>query len=239
MKEIVHLAPDIEKETRTFVAELRDPIQKMLQPVMENIEHGDYQLLIGDDASGRIPALIVREVINGVYARNGHSPIPTRFIAGTRNYKGPGSYEDEFSEKEKEVFQYLRDLQTSVPELRNAIIVTDTTASGSSLRPVTDSLTELGIHFDILTVGNMMHDADGQEETERLLGGPIFSGQDDVPHMYNIHEISGVEKIPEDLHATPIRKSVPEENSLYVQQEIIIARDEAKRVAADILSDYS
>ena len=44
------------------VAELREPMQKILQAMRENIEQGDYVAILGEDASGRIPALIFRKI---------------------------------------------------------------------------------------------------------------------------------------------------------------------------------
>jgi len=230
--EAPEVTPEEEQNVRILVSELREPIRKMLEPIMENIKDGGYQLLIGDDASGRIPTLIVRAIINSIYARNGRSQIPTRFIAGTRGYEVRGGY---FNKKKAKVLRYIQDFLASAPDTRNALIVTDTIASGRSPQPTADSLEECGISYDIVTVGSLLDD----KEKLALFSGPIFSGQHGAPSVYSSRGISGVQKRVEDLHATPLMEHLPSEDSAHAQKIINLAREEGRRVAKEILADYS
>ena len=40
------------------IAKLREPIKNILEQMRERIDRGEYTLIIGDDASGRIPTWI-------------------------------------------------------------------------------------------------------------------------------------------------------------------------------------
>lgn len=233
ISEMPELESKEEQHVRDVVLELRDPIRKMLEPIMENIEGGDYQLLIGDDASGRVPALIVRKVINGIYAKNGIPPIPTRFIAGTRHYEAG---EEESDAKRAKVARYLQELLAVTPGIKNALIVTDTISTGRSLLPLARSLKELGIFYDIVAVGATGNFRVVQPNVEEALGGPIFTGMDKTPSIYLEYGISGVHKNIKDLHSVPTRQYY--KNNPFVQKKVSLAREEAGRVAGDILAGY-
>ena len=59
--------------------ELESLVLPLIEKLKENIDKGEYDMLIGDDASGRIPTLILRGIIN---ERNRGSKVKTRFVAG-------------------------------------------------------------------------------------------------------------------------------------------------------------
>lgn len=65
------------------ISSLREPFQKIFLKLQESIDSGEYNLIIGDDASGRIPALVVRNFIKEVYAKRGYPKPATRFFAGS------------------------------------------------------------------------------------------------------------------------------------------------------------
>lgn len=238
-EEALDLSLDEKEHIHTVISALREPILKMIKPVLANIEAGDYQVLIGDDASGRIPALIVRTVISGIYAKNGHQNIQTRFIAGTRGYRNCPPYKKVFIEKNEKVAQYIQDISASIPNMKNALIVTDTIASGKSLTPVVESLKKSGIIYDILTVGDEIGSDKYNDMVIKRLGRPFFSGQHKTPLIYSEPSISGVEKDPKNLHAIPTIKNIfSPEDSIHERKKIALAREEAKKVASDILASY-
>ncbi|MBI5420722.1 MAG: hypothetical protein HZA35_00180 [Parcubacteria group bacterium] len=50
------------------IVELEEPIQRLLDQLRPHLEKNEYRLIIGDDASGRIPTLIMRKVMDTIYA---------------------------------------------------------------------------------------------------------------------------------------------------------------------------
>ena len=100
---------------RSMADKLHEPIKKMIEPVLENIKNGDYQLLICDDASGRIPALVVRKLINESYRRNLNKNIDTRFIAGASMHEYGTTYTGEMQNNKKEkIRSYIEKLKKIV-----------------------------------------------------------------------------------------------------------------------------
>ena len=63
--------------------------------------------------------------------------------------------------------------------------------SGSSIEPVTRALSEMGIDFDIATIGFLPRD---QKFIENSLGGKIFKSLDTTPKIYGRKSLSGVHK---------------------------------------------
>jgi len=53
----------------------------ILEQARESIDKGEYNILIGDDASGRVPTLIFRRVLQDVYKEKGYDAPKTLFFA--------------------------------------------------------------------------------------------------------------------------------------------------------------
>ena len=51
------------------VAELEEPIRVLFEQLSSKFEQGEYTYIVGDDASGRIPALIFEEVAKKISER--------------------------------------------------------------------------------------------------------------------------------------------------------------------------
>jgi len=90
------------------IAELREPIQNLLEQLRDKIDKGEYGVIIGDDASGRIPALILDNVIKSVYQDKGYTKPKTIFFAGSKEMMGLGG--EGFVKKKEKIFQYLNSL---------------------------------------------------------------------------------------------------------------------------------
>ena len=128
---------------------LEEPIFIILEKLRESIENGDYGTIIGDDASGRIPALIIGKFLNSYNAKHGLGKVETLFLAGSGSK--PKREVAHFI-KGDDIKSYLetRDLEKDV------LIVTDTISSGNSLKPLTLALKRMGKKYDIASVGNQV-----------------------------------------------------------------------------------
>ncbi len=73
----IGILPD---EYKTEVGSMETELSTILDQLGEPLQEGKYDLLIGDDTSGRLPTLVMREVINHIYQKNGLPKIPTNFI---------------------------------------------------------------------------------------------------------------------------------------------------------------
>lgn len=223
------LAHPLESETPEYhyqeVAELRSSCERLLEGLHERIEQGSYDLIVGDDASGRIPTLILRNVIKAIYHEKG-LPIPyTAFVAGSRFI-----HEPHIPEKTDQITQHIKKIAEWHDGNDRALIVTDTIGGGLSLKPLYDALRENNIEYDIatLSLAHMPEMTDEvRERVERSMGGKLYFGQTGVPRIYGRHDLAGVEKKLEDIfahsHPTPSVK---------------IARADVKKLSAELVDWY-
>src|SRR3989338_11083514 len=123
------------------IEELREPMMHMLEQMRERIDRGEYNLIIGDDASGRIPTWVFYNFLKKVYVRNNLPPPSVRYFAGSRNAMGKvaekkteeiANHIARFVEKEKQ--------KDNKGRQQKALIVTDTIATGNSLVPIAEAL---------------------------------------------------------------------------------------------------
>jgi hypothetical protein len=53
------------------IAELAEPVSRILEALRSELERGTYPLIIGIDDSGRIPALLIAETLTRIYEKLG------------------------------------------------------------------------------------------------------------------------------------------------------------------------
>ena len=121
--------------------ELESLILPLIEKLKENIDKGEYDVLLGDDASGRIPTLILRGIINERNRKrhpefkSSELEIKTRFVAGGQ-LKNKDKLKDAIKESGLEV-------------KKKALVVTEYISSGKSMEKFSTALKELNIPFDI------------------------------------------------------------------------------------------
>jgi len=64
------------------IAHVEEPMKRIFEQISANFEKGEYDLMIGIDASGRIPALILFKLASHIYKKSGYPAPMFRFIAG-------------------------------------------------------------------------------------------------------------------------------------------------------------
>lgn len=210
---------DVEKndpltaEEREVLLELEEPLARVLEKLRPELERGEYRLIIGDDASGRIPALIVGEVVRKLCEEKGFPKPLIRFVAGST---GLSSYDEESkfakvrdffravkddieSEKQKEKRSFFKSQQKW-----KALIVTDIVASGASVGVLVNALRENGIVGDIATVSMLNNTM--EESLSRKLRTKVVGRSDYPPGIYRKERLHGVSKNIHDLFAEPLQR---------------------------------
>lgn len=134
----------------------------LIEKLKENIDKGEYDMLIGDDASGRIPTLVLRGIIN---ARNrelhpelksSESEIKTRFVAGGH------------AKNDKELKIVFKKLKLEIK--KKSLIVTEYIFSGESMERFSNVLKKLDIPFDIAALRSEIgHKLDKDNSMELFL----------------------------------------------------------------------
>lgn len=240
------------------VWELQEPLEDVIEQLRPRIEGGEYGLIIGDDASGRVPTLIVDRVVKQLYQDRERRPAKTVFMTGS----GSGGYEINETVREEKQYRtqellgrYQREYSDGLKP-RRVLIVTDTVRTGNSLKLLTDSLHQAGLEFDIASVGLVNYSEENREEwktiLEEKLGGTIYFSMSGTPTIYHQSQLSGVTKEPGQLHADPYVRSekagnqsrkpqfvLPRENPILAevmdQRKINEVRADARIIAENIL----
>ena len=89
---------DQEEFRHKEIANVEEPMRKIFEQISGNFERGEYDLMIGTDASGRIPALIIFKLAKHIYEKSSH-PLPMfRFIAGHARHEDIERSEEHTSE---------------------------------------------------------------------------------------------------------------------------------------------
>lgn len=210
------------RETRyEEIAELEVPIKKIIEKIKERIENGKYGLIIGDDASGRIPAIILGNFIIKISEqRNLEKPniifIPGKLKSEEFNWRKVFGLRSTSKRKQYEKLDEYVSSHGASKE-RKILIVTDTVKSGDSLKTLVGLLKRAGYRCDIATIG-IETPMIGRGIKESLVGTDIISGEyrikdrdrnQNTPLIYE-HEsrkLTGVYKIPGDKVSKPIKLS--------------------------------
>lgn len=196
--------------------------------MLANIEKGEYDLVIGIDSSGRIPALIIDKFINHIYSKKGYSLPGARFIAGKVGREAAKKRIQEWNPRKK------------------VLIVEDTIVTGNSVKFLCQALVELKISFDIAAVGNWgvySDTAELEEEIKEKLGvEKIYFGTTEPPSIYSKKDLSGVIKEGLGEHFSKPYKMVGGEEysnaSADIQENINQARADADIVVSNLIDWY-
>jgi hypothetical protein len=172
--------------------ELREivfPLQKLLEKMRSRFATGQYTVMIGDDASGRVPALILNQLQNMC----GMKKTPLYFIAGSRKTKTKEA-------KKAEIKAFLQKKMLLSSETSSVLIVTEFIHHGGSLSLLTDVLRSLKIAYNVCTIG-VFHKASTTSLGVKL-GTKILYGVKGKPALDGHYVLAGVQKSYEDLLAT-------------------------------------
>jgi hypoxanthine phosphoribosyltransferase len=225
---------------------LLEPMKKILERLRPDIEAGAYQLVIGDDASGRIPTLIVSKVIKEIYRTKGYPELDIRFIAGGGSGYGQTSLSEitlslkehvlspKILSERRELIREIKD--DSEGKLKRALIVTDIIETGKSLRPLVTALNSEGMAVDIAAVNAAPENR--KYYSKNILGSRVINGCGS-PNIYSKPYISGVEKNVGDLFAESYKKvqehGIPPED---IQKDIYDAREDVKEISRRLMDWY-
>src|SRR3989344_105859 len=237
------------KEIPRKLLDLEEPIRKILKDILPNIEKGDYQLIIGDDASGRIPTLIFDKFIKAVYKEKGFNASQTIFFAGSSFLWSRGG---EPMEKMLDDMQnYVENINRERGQrIKNALIVTDSIISGSSISPIIEALKAADITPDLVVIGVQPPERgnyiDAQDRNRRIgvINDPSIRkysvGMDRFPKVLGDHETSGVYKNEKDLFSTRYKDydGIGEEYGNEIQDKTNKARGGVSIISDNLIDWY-
>lgn len=99
-----------------------------------------YDTILSDDASGRLPSLFLRKLVDHARLKIDEEPVKTYFLATGRHSN---------IEKDKAIKRFLLNKKN---EIGKALLVTEHIASGDSIIRIMKLLNELGINFEVACI---------------------------------------------------------------------------------------
>lgn len=124
------------------MSEVEVPFIKLCKQLKPLFEEGRYSLIVGDDISGRLPTLAVREYANYVSQQAGRDTLPTVFLQNKAPYVvNVPTIETQI---EKRVLPFI-----SRAGDRKALYVTEYVEEGRNVYKVQNVFQKYGVKFDI------------------------------------------------------------------------------------------
>jgi adenine/guanine phosphoribosyltransferase-like PRPP-binding protein len=204
---------------------LDQDIAILLEKLRSGIDAKEYQIVLGVDGSGRIPALVLGKTIQNIYALSGQNGPEIRFAAGSRNLD-----QEKFENKVEQYIAYFRkSIAPFLEKGQKVLLVEDTIETGNSIKPIIEALRSLAIDFDIVTIGFQSHSYNSAEllqieDVEASLGESIVYAREGMSDIYAHKKMSGVQKSSDDIVSTPISKgqaNTPSREVLHTNQDIL------------------
>lgn len=187
MKEDLDQTPFLSKEEIDSLAELETDTVSILNKLREDIEKGSYNAVLGDDASGRIPALVIWHFLAEIYARRGFAKPAMRFVAGSA-----GSDAGTQDELDAYISRIKNDVSNEAEENKKVLVVTDFIDSGASLQGILDSCDKHGLTFDIASIGIVARETIADLADKYHCN--VVYGKRHTPMIYGKDSLSGVQK---------------------------------------------
>ncbi len=139
--EALHLAPELNSYRSWELVQTMLELLSRLSPAVQGDEIG---AVIGDDTSGRYPALVVGRAINAYRVKHGLPKIPVLFIEGTRK---------EHFDKQRAAFERIRPALGKVDPAKRVLVVSDNVCSGRSIKSIIDLAAAEGFTSDVAVFG--------------------------------------------------------------------------------------
>lgn len=173
--------------------QLQDPLAKAVEKLKEEIDQNVYDVLLSDDASGRLPTLVLKDILTrrieeanpDLSPEEKRDALKVRFVAGGR-----------FSKNDEALREFFRKMKPEVK--KRVLLVTEYIASGNSIRRLMNFLDNEDIPYDMLAVMGMNSEKDYQplfdefSENHRLIVGDYDYIED--PKIYSLIAAKGVDK---------------------------------------------
>jgi len=173
-----------------IILENDDPVNK---EIFNSIKNNEYATLIAEDASGRIPGLIMYELLRKVAERDQKTLPEIYFMAGSFSAK-------DMESKNKLTNNYLDSvvLKKHNPN-KKVLVVTEYIMEGNSLKPITDGLKKQAINYDVLSIGLSVNAwSTIQAKREKL--GNVANAKREIPgSIFRREDLSGVVKNPDEM----------------------------------------
>ncbi|MFA6227863.1 MAG: phosphoribosyltransferase [Patescibacteria group bacterium] len=178
----------------------------------------DYDAIVSDDSSGRLPSLLFRRIINRQKRKSGRKGIQTFFVSsGRHNYSEIISGLREFFVKNQE-------------QLGRVLLVTEYIDSGRSISRLIGIMQEAGVNFDLAAV-SLSGDAASYNDQQQLYQHLRYGGVNNGGLYFFEHPGRGVKKNCDKVH--PVKSFVVSQKKINASRNNINYLADQLAVLAD------
>lgn len=230
------LFPGLENFERSSVEQLKKPVQKIIKELQPEIEKGSYSLIIADDSSGRIPALMVGHVIKEIYEQRGFPAPLFRPIAGSSRVEDSSERTKKADSITAHIGEILKTFKDNGRKLDKTLVVTDTVSLGRSINLLSEALKKNHLSFDVATIA-FAGEPIGEltRELEKRWGSRIVYAERSVPNIYYSAEARGGKELSGVKRSDPNLFSISNEAD---ELKLRSARKLAKEIAHEVAVRY-
>lgn len=169
------------------IASIEIPMTALVEQLKPHLEQDEYSMLIGDDTSGRIPTLILHNIVSHQRRRQQLPPIPTLHVQGGR-YVADQHFATQIED-------LVKRHQPSTK--KKVLLVTEHIDLGDTVKRYSKLLGEHGLRFDVATLATYHPLIEYDEMGIYPPGTQLFSGtlnteRNKAPLIYMKDHLSGM-----------------------------------------------
>lgn len=227
---VKNLSPEVKEQLKS--ESIKNASEALFNMAKEIIEAGrSYDFILSDDASGRLPSLYVKKILDGISEKKGLPKTDIRFVAG-------GLHGD------PKIFEKIGELIKEINP-KKVLAVTEFVDSGNSIIKLMKTMESSDIDFDLAMVsgfGNGISNVNKFMFMSEKSNAKIYVGGKDSSGLrfYN-KSMSGVKKNKEVSVPFPIKLKTDDFTSSTqkrIQDEINLARKDIDLLAKETLKEF-
>lgn len=202
--------------------------------LLPNIKKHKYDIIIGEDCSGRIPGLVIGGLIKKIYENDGVKKPNLLFLTGYRGLSIEVDHGFDWKKWENNLLKYFKYLKENniVKNNSKVLLVSEYVFQGRSLIKFKEFFKKIGIEVDFAVVEKF----DGYEDKVKVFEGNRESSL--RPVLWDSGR-KGLKMLEKDFSKSSIISKKPE-NSKNIQnlKNIKEVRDDIKIIIEDLFNWY-
>lgn len=220
-----------EFELEVFKKSIKN-FENSITQLQDKIKNHEYSVVVGDDISGRLPALVIYGLLKRIYKKDGVDQPKILFFKGKRWF----SENKKKEEWKKNLIEELKDIKEKafIKEKEKTLLVTEYIQNNNTILNFMEPLYKSGLPYDVLSLSRNI-DAEYFREGELKVydGGIVSKKSEGIPFWPDVTlKLSGVKSPKKEEEAEPFalrrKKNI---------KNVAIARNDVKKMI-DYLEDY-
>lgn len=214
--------------------------KKSLKELFPDIKKHKYDVIIGEDISGRIPALIMGGLIKKVYEQDGVKKPPLLFLTGYRgnhHTTEKGFKKDVWDKKMKDYFEYLKENNT-IKDNSKVLLITEYIDTGNTVKYFINCFKKNNIN---ITIASLQTNFFGDSNYLKRKKVKIYNGEIDkecLPVLWDGIGLKGLKMFTKDFNNSNIFVKKSDDKKLIENyKNIKYIRNDIKEIIG-ILFDY-